>query len=135
MGKERQEPQITTAADARLIQWSTTTVTTTHTVVSEHTVFVQSHSVPSPASTPISSRDRLQADCSSFGVGDIFAVVLGVLLLVQLIACTVAWVVCAKRKCGRMDREGIGMLCLSDRNSGYNGPLLWHIPNISCRTM
>ena len=47
---------------------------------------------------------------AAFGVGSIIAVVLGVILLVQLIACTVAWVVCLRRKQGRMKAEGIGTL-------------------------
>ena len=71
------------------------TVTTTNTGSG---VCFQSSADPPPTNTSISTPDGLQTDSSSFGVGSIIAVVLGVILLVQLIACTVAWVVCLKRK-------------------------------------
>ena len=70
---------------------------------------------PPPTNTCTSAPDGLQTGSSSFGVGAIIAVVLGVILLVQLIACTVAWVVCLKGKQRRTKVEGIGKykLCCS----------------------
>ena len=82
----------------------------------------QSYADLPPTNTPNSVPDRLQTGCSSFGAGAVIAVVLGVILLVQLIACRVAWVVCLKRKQGRRKKEGTGMLGLSNRTTGYNGP-------------
>ena len=117
------EKMISTATETGVIQLSVITVTTTNMVdSSEDIVSFQSYADLPPTNTPNSVPDRLQTGCSPFGAGAVIAVVLGVILLVQLIACTVAWAVCLKRKQERRKREGTGMLGLSNRTTGYNGP-------------
>ena len=59
--------------------------------------------VSPPATTSTSG----QTD-NTFGVGAIIAVVLGIILLVQFVACTVALVVCSMCKQRRTEGEGIG---------------------------
>lgn len=83
----------------------TVTVTTNH-MYSDSDVCFQSCADPSPTNTSTST-DRLQTR-STFGVGAVIAAVLGVILLVQLIACTLAWVVCLKMKQSRVKGDGIG---------------------------
>ena len=73
------------------------TVTSTH--LFEKSVVISSPCAqPLPDSVHDSAHGLLQTGSTPLGAGDVIAVVLAVLLLVQVIACTVALVVCSKRR-------------------------------------
>ena len=101
------EHRTTIVRDSLLAETPAVAQTIQHNTTDAGTSF-QPCADPSPTIIPTSAFDSLQAGNTSFGVGFIIAVVLGVILLVQLIACTVAWVVCLKGKQRRMKREGRG---------------------------
>ena len=68
--------------------------------------------ISSPCAYPLpefvydSAQDVLPTESTPFGVAAVMAVVLAFLLLVQLTACTVALVVCSKRKKRMQDDRG-----------------------------
>ena len=95
---------------------STTEVTETLcTTMAVAPVLPESHHVPVTVTHIVHSNTSCSNGASKTSIpitpGAAVAIVLGVVLIIQTMACTVAWVVCFKRRKGKMEREGTGRLC------------------------
>lgn len=82
------------------------TVTATYTIDIPQVSSLPCTQLPQVNSSSV--QDVTQA--SNFSPGAIAAIILAVVLVILIIACTVAWVVCLKRKKDKLERQGSGRL-------------------------